>query len=121
MLASITFFFYPDNTAALYIMWKSLRITYNLLAEQGFLPNIPGANILQYCVFTAVLFHAATVEPRSLRPSYWKFLHNLSGGRISVMDRRSFDAFGLDTHAQIMDTIKKTKTVSYIKYAFGRW
>lgn len=121
MLASVAFLSYPDKTAALYIMWKAMQITYNMLADQGYLPHVPGATILMYCAFTAVLFHAATMEPRNLRPSYWKFLHNLSGGRISVMDRRSFDVWGLNTHAQIMKTIEMTKTGSDIKYTFGRW
>ncbi|CRK95256.1 CLUMA_CG008687, isoform A [Clunio marinus] len=121
MLASVAFMSYPDKTAALYIMWKALQITYNMLSDQGYLPKVPGGVIFLYCAFTAVLFHAATFEPRNLRPSYWKFLFNLSGGRISVMDRRSFDVWGLDTHAQIMKTIEMTRTGTDIKYTFGRW
>lgn len=121
MLASLAFFSYPDKSAALYIMWKALQITYNMLADKGYLPHIPGSMIFMYCAFTAVLFHAATIEPKNLRPSYWKFLYNLSGGRIAVMDRRSFDVWGLDTHAQIMKTIEMTKTGQDIKYTFGRW
>lgn len=121
MLASIAFLSYPDKSAALYLLWKSFQITYNMLADQGFLPHIPGSTIFMYCAFTAVLFHAATIEPKNLRPSYFKFLHNLSGGRIAVMDRRSFDVWGLDTHNQIMKTIEMTRTGSEIKYMFGRW
>lgn len=92
-----------------------------MLSDEGYLPKVPGAVILMYCAFTAVLFHAASIEPLNLRLSYWKFLHNLSGGRISVMDRRKFDAFGLETHAQIMKTIETAKTGSEIKFALGRW
>lgn len=121
MLASIAFLSYPDKSAALYIMWKALQITYNMLADQGYVPNVPGAMILMYCAFTATLFHAATIEPKNLRPSYWKFLYNLSGGRIAVMDRRSFDVWGLNTQAQIMKTIEMTRSGSDIKYALGRW
>ena len=112
---------YPDKTAALYIMWKMLQITYNLLARRDYVPKIPGFSIFLYCAFTAVLFHAALIEPNSLRPSYWKFLHGLSGGRVSVMDRRTFDVWGLDTHAQVLKTLALTKTGTDIKYCVGRF
>jgi hypothetical protein len=121
ILASFAFLSYPDKTAALYIMWKTIQISYNMLADEGYVPHVPGATIFLYCAFTAVLFHAASLEPLNLRQSYWKFLQNLSGGRIAVMDRRRFDQWGLDTHAQIMKVIETTKTTSDIKFALGRW
>lgn len=102
-------------------MWKSLQITAEMLCEEGYLPKVPCSTVLIYSLFTAVLFHAATFEPLNLRSSYWKFLHGLSGGRIAVMDRRSFDVWGLNTHEQIMKTIEMTKTPVDIKYSFGRW
>lgn len=73
LLASASFISYPDNSAALYIMWKSLQISYNLLERNGYAPNIPGFMLFLYCASTATLFHAATMEPLNLRPSYWKF------------------------------------------------
>lgn len=55
---SIAFLSYPDKSEVLHIMWKLFQITYkyNMLADQGFLPLIPGATILMYCAF----------EPRNL-------------------------------------------------------
>lgn len=104
LLASVAFAFYSDNTIALYIMWKTLQvieiaikkrifikiiltwllnlqITYNWGIEKGYLPRVPGFTVMLYAVSTALLFHAATIEPQNLRPSYWKFLHSISGGR----------------------------------------
>lgn len=49
--------------------------------DKGYLPKIPGFTEFLYCFSTAVLFHAAILEPTNLRPSYWKFLHSISGGR----------------------------------------
>ncbi|KAG5679152.1 hypothetical protein PVAND_008743 [Polypedilum vanderplanki] len=121
LLASIAFLSYPDRTAALYIFWKTLQLTYNKFCDEGYLPRVPGSTIILYSVFTAVLFHAATFEPMNLRSSYWKFLHGLSGGRIAVMDRRTFDVWGLNTHAQILKAIEVTKTSNDIKYSLGRW
>lgn len=102
-------------------MWKALQITYNMLHEEGWVPKVPAATILIYSAFTAVLFHCATFEPLNMRSSYFKFLHGLSGGRITVMDRRSFDVWGLDSHAQVMKAIEITKTTNDIKYSMGRF
>ncbi|ETN68000.1 transmembrane protein 135 [Anopheles darlingi] len=110
LLASLAFGFYADNTIALYIMWKTLQITYNWGIDQGYLPKVPGFTVLLYSASTALLFHAATIEPKNLRPSYWKFLHSISGGRICIMDRSGFDAYGLDTTGQIRTMMNLCKT-----------
>uniref|UniRef100_A0A182Q5D5 Transmembrane protein 135 N-terminal domain-containing protein n=1 Tax=Anopheles farauti TaxID=69004 RepID=A0A182Q5D5_9DIPT len=110
LLASAAFAFYSDNTIALYIMWKTLQITYNWGIEQGYLPRVPGFTVMLYAASTALLFHAATIEPENLRPSYWKFLHSISGGRICIMDRSGFDVYGLNTSGQIQSMMKLCKT-----------
>ena len=105
ILASTSFMIYPDNTIALYVLWKALQVcsciykiklmlknflywfsdffqlSWNDGVEKGKLPEIKWFVIFLYCLSTAVLFHAAIVEPQNLRISYWKFLYNLSGGR----------------------------------------
>uniref|UniRef100_A0A182FHE7 Transmembrane protein 135 N-terminal domain-containing protein n=1 Tax=Anopheles albimanus TaxID=7167 RepID=A0A182FHE7_ANOAL len=86
------------------------KITYNWGIEQGYLPKVPGFTVLLYSASTALLFHAATIEPKNLRPSYWKFLHSISGGRICIMDRSSFDVYGLDTTGQIRMMMNLCKT-----------
>lgn len=100
LIASVAFGYYADSTIALYIMWKMLQVvsaeiaevrhflsvtfqmTYNWGIEKGYAPKIPGFTVLLYCASTALLFHAATLEPLALRPSYWKFLYSISGGRL---------------------------------------
>ncbi|XP_058064917.1 transmembrane protein 135-like [Anopheles bellator] len=110
LLASAAFGFYADNTIALYIMWKTLQIIYNWGIDKGYLPRVPGFTVLLYAASTALLFHAATLEPENLRPSYWKFLYSISGGRICVMDRSGFDVYGLDTSGQVSTMMKLCKT-----------
>ena len=79
------------------------------MVESGYLPKIPYGTILLYCFSTAVLFHTAILEPQNLRPSYYKFLHSLSGGRIAVMNRECLDPFGLDTSKHHRDVMTKLK------------
>lgn len=109
-LASLSFSNYPDNSIALYLIWKMMHITYNIGVEKKIVPSVPGFTILLYCVSTATLFHAATMEPKNLRPSYWKFLVNLSGNRILYMDRKPFDVYGLETSKAVAQMVKRTRS-----------
>uniref|UniRef100_A0A8D8YHK3 Transmembrane protein 135 n=1 Tax=Cacopsylla melanoneura TaxID=428564 RepID=A0A8D8YHK3_9HEMI len=93
LLASLAFCLYKDNTIALYVFWKTLQILYVLHSARGTLPTVPHASVLFHCVSTAILFHAAIFEPHNLRPSYWKFLHAVSGGRFAVMDRQHLGTY----------------------------
>ncbi|XP_055608144.1 transmembrane protein 135-like [Uranotaenia lowii] len=116
LIASVAFGFYQDTTIALYIMWKTLQMTYNWGIEKGYVPKIPGFTVFLYCASTALLFHAATLEPMNLRPSYWKFLHSISGARISVMDRSGFDVYGLGTSQQIAEAVRLYKTPAVLQF-----
>lgn len=116
LIASVAFGYYSDTTIALYIMWKTLQMSYNWGIEKGYVPKIPGFTVLLYCASTALLFHAATLEPMNLRPSYWKFLHSISGGRIAVMDRSGFDVYGLNTSGQIREVSKMCNTQQVLKF-----
>ncbi|XP_037035408.1 transmembrane protein 135-like [Bradysia coprophila] len=116
LLASLSFASYPDTTVALYVMWKMLQITYNIGNSKGYLPTVPHFTFLLYCASTATLFHAATLEPLNLRPSYWKFLHSLSGGRVAGMDRLALDAYGLETSKQLVEMLKRTKTSMHVRF-----
>ncbi|KAH8248336.1 hypothetical protein KR032_001194 [Drosophila birchii] len=106
LISSVAFTMYPDNTVALYVMWKALQILCAKGQERGILPHIPHFMLFLYSFFTAVLFHAGILEPKSLRPSYYKFLQAISGDRLSRFNLSAFDAFGLGSQQQALDTIK---------------
>lgn len=118
LIASLSFVFYPDNTASLYVMWKALQILWNDGVEKGKVPEVKWFAIFLYCFSTAVLFHAAIVEPQNLRASYWKFLVNISGGRIAAMSRLPLDEFGLETSQFLQQVLKKTNTTDKYNYSF---
>eukprot|EP00099_Drosophila_melanogaster_P009627 NP_001262370.1 uncharacterized protein Dmel_CG11737, isoform B [Drosophila melanogaster] len=111
LIASISFTQYPDNTVALYVMWKALQILCTKGQEHGIVPHIPNFMLFLYSFFTAVLFHAGILEPKSLRPSYYKFLQAISGDRLSKFNLSAFDVFGLSSQQQALDTIKALNIV----------
>jgi len=80
-------------------------------SNDGLFPNLPRANIFFYCFSTAILLHAAILEPHNLRPSYWKFLQSLSGETIGLIDRNYLDMFGLKSSESLERVLKKYKPV----------
>lgn len=118
LVAGIAFSMFPNNTVALYVMWKSLQLYWNRGVEKGYLPEYKWFVVILYSLSTALLLHAAIVEPQNLRPSYWKFLYNLSGGRIASMSRIPLDKFGLESSKCLNDILKATKTTNNLNYSF---
>lgn len=112
LAGGLAFTAYKSNTISLYFMWKALHILWNDLADKKLVPEVKWFAVILYSFCTAVLFHAAIVEPQNLRPSYWKFLHNISGGRISAMSRIPINEFGLETSKHLADVLKATNTTN---------
>ncbi|XP_034114725.2 transmembrane protein 135 [Drosophila albomicans] len=109
LIASFTFKLYPDNTVALYVMWKALQILCGIGQENGIVPHIPNFMLYLYAFFTAVLFHAGIMEAQSLRPNYYKFLQAISGERLNKFNLNAFDVFGLNTQGQTDEMLKSLK------------
>ncbi|XP_017880162.1 transmembrane protein 135-like isoform X3 [Ceratina calcarata] len=118
LIGGLTFTTYKSNTISLYFMWKALQLLWYDLAEKGIVPEVKWFAIFLYCFNTAVVFHAAIVEPQNLRSSYWKFLHNVSGGRIAAMSRTPIDKFGLNTSKHLADVLKATNTTDKMIFHF---
>ncbi|TDG39299.1 hypothetical protein AWZ03_014280 [Drosophila navojoa] len=111
LVASVAFTQYPDNTVALYVMWKAIQILCSMGQERGILPRIPNFMLYTYAFFTAVLFHAGIMEAQSLRPNYYKFLQAISGERLNKFNLSAFDVFGLNTQQQTNEMLKSLKIV----------
>ncbi|XP_023168006.2 transmembrane protein 135 [Drosophila hydei] len=111
LVASLAFTQYPDNTVALYVMWKAIQILSSMGQDRGILPRIPNFMLYTYAFFTAVLFHAGIMEAQSLRPNYYKFLQAISGERLNKFNLSAFDIFGLNTQRQTNEMLKSLKIV----------
>jgi len=78
-------------------------------SNDGLFPDLPQANIVFYSLSGAIIFHAAILEPNNVRPSYWKFLQNLSGESIAYFNRQCLDIFGLKSSQSLEKVFKKFK------------
>lgn len=94
-----------------YSIMYYFQIMYVKGSNVGLFPELPQANILFYCCSSAILFHAAVLEPHNLRPSHWKFAQSLFGEIIEQVDRHYFDKFGLKSSESIERVLKKYNPV----------
>jgi hypothetical protein len=118
LIASVTFMAYPNTTVALYFMWKMLQLLWNNAVENKKVPEIKWFASLLLCFSAALLLHTAILEPQNLRSSYFKFLYNVSGGRIAVMSRLPLDMFGLETSKHLQGVLGKTKITDQLCFSF---
>lgn len=63
-------------------------------AHEKKVPLIPWFDSILYALSTALVFHAAVLEPQAMRPAYYRFLSRLTGGHVSEVNRPMMDCFG---------------------------
>ncbi|KAB7497382.1 Transmembrane protein [Armadillidium nasatum] len=95
--AALGMLFNSSPSLALYSFWKALETLYSKGVEAEVLPIIPGGIELLYSFSTAYLFHCAVWENFNLKPSYWRFLMDLTSGKIAGYNRILLDGYGLDS------------------------
>jgi len=115
-MGSIGLLHFPNTTVSLYLMFKSLQLLYNWGVAQGKVPEVPNFSLIMYGFFTSVLCHSTVLEAQSMRPSYYKFIETISGGRLSRFNMKSFEAFGVHSQDQANQVIKKLGIVATSAY-----
>ncbi|CAF2579295.1 unnamed protein product [Rotaria sp. Silwood2] len=96
-LAGFSMIFYKSSTLAMYIMGKLLESIYFKCAHDGKVPIIPYFDSILYALSTALVLHAAVVEPQAMRPAYYRFLERLTGGYFSQVNRPLMDCYGVSS------------------------
>lgn len=79
--------------------------------------NLPGGMVILYAFATAVLFHAALVEPQKLPLAYSKFLNKLTGGCYVAMDRRHLEIFNYNSFQQLQNIVSRLNLNPCPKYS----
>ncbi|GFO05686.1 transmembrane protein 135 [Plakobranchus ocellatus] len=83
--------------AVLKTVIRIIKILYFKGIESYGFPYFKSADIFIYAFSTAFIFHAAVMEPHTLRPGYWKFLLRVTGNKFAMMNRRLLDVFGVNS------------------------
>ncbi|GBO24885.1 hypothetical protein AVEN_140306-1, partial [Araneus ventricosus] len=81
LLGGLWMKFFSSSTLSLYLFWKLLEFGYLSGIEAGSLPHVKGFQPLLLSASTALLIHASAVEPHNLKPSYWRFLQQITNNK----------------------------------------
>jgi len=93
--AGFSMLFFKSSTIAMYMMAKLIESIYFKLAHEGKLPILRWFDSFLYAASTALVFHAAVVEPQAMRPAYYRFLERLTGGHFSEVNRPMMECYGV--------------------------
>ncbi|XP_067946961.1 transmembrane protein 135-like isoform X2 [Watersipora subatra] len=96
-VAGLSLYFYRSSAVSLYVFIRLIDLLVKRLSTKGWLPTVENGYVYLYTLTTALLFHAAIWSPHNIRPPYWKFMLNITGGKFKEMNRRLIDKkFGTD-------------------------
>lgn len=86
----------PKSSLSMYVMWKAVEQYYLLAASrEGKLKQCHNFTVSTiYACSAATILYTFALEPRFVRPSYMKFLDNLSNHRLHQLNRMVLDVFG---------------------------
>lgn len=84
----------PKSSLSMYVMWKAVEQYYLLANSQGKVAYFNFQILTIYSVSAATILYTFALEPRFVRPSYMKFLDNLSNHRLHQLNRMVLDVFG---------------------------
>lgn len=93
-VAGLSMFWAPRSSLSMYIMWKAIEQYYLMAAREGKIPYFNFSIMTIYSFSAAALLYTFALEPGLMRPSYMKFLDNLSDHRLHQLNRMVLDVFG---------------------------
>lgn len=96
-VAGLSMLWAPRSSLSMYIMWKAVEQYYLLAAKQGKVKYFDFTILSIYAASAATILYAFALEPRFVRPSYMKFLDNLSDHRLHQLNRMVLDVFGTES------------------------
>ncbi|KAH9423898.1 hypothetical protein DERP_005482 [Dermatophagoides pteronyssinus] len=95
MLASLsTIRLASDQSMILYLFWKSIEALFNVGVKQGYITNERFWIIFIYSLSCSQIFYSAILEPKQMKPSYKRFLDQISQNRLRYINRNVLEVFG---------------------------
>lgn len=93
-VAGLSMLWAPRSSLSMYVMWKAVEQYYLQAARRGQVRLFEFTILTIYAVSAATILYTFALEPRFVRPSYMKFLDNLSDHRLHQLNRMVLDVFG---------------------------
>ncbi|PRP80035.1 transmembrane protein [Planoprotostelium fungivorum] len=80
-VSGLSMFYSPSTEIAMYFASKAAEGAFRTGVDNGYVRTVPKGDVMLFTLGCGILFYACVIEPFNLRPSYQKFLVNVSGGR----------------------------------------
>lgn len=96
LVAGMSMLWAPKPSISMYIMWKAIEQHFLLAARQGKIRYFDFSVMTIYSISAAFLLYIFALEPSLMRPSYMKFIDNLSDHRLHQLNRMVLDVFGTE-------------------------
>jgi hypothetical protein len=85
--------FAPKPTLSIYVIWKCLEQYFFLAVKNGQIVRADQMVGVVYAVSVNILLYVFALQPKFIRPSYMKFIDNLSDHRLHQVNRMVLDIF----------------------------
>lgn len=86
-LSGCSMFFAPRSTLSIYVIWKCLEQYFFLAVKNGHIKHANEFVGLVYSVSVNILLYVFALQPNFIRPSYMKFIDNISDHRLHQVNR----------------------------------
>lgn len=86
-ISGLSMLFAPRSTLSTYVLWKCLEQYFFLGVQEGKIKNPDQIICLVYAISTNVLLYIFALEPRFIRPSYMKFIDEISDHKLHQVNR----------------------------------
>ncbi|OQR66586.1 transmembrane protein-like, partial [Tropilaelaps mercedesae] len=83
-----------STSIALHLFWKVVENYYMVALKRGIAPRIFLGTELIYTLSTAFILFNAVMEPHNVRPSYLRFLNNITGTGLARVNRHPIEMLG---------------------------
>jgi hypothetical protein len=93
-VAGLSMLWSPKSSLSLYVMWKAIEQYYLIAAHKGKIPYFNFSIMSIYSFSAATLLYIFALDPSLIRPSYMRFIDNLSDHRLHQLNRMVLDVFG---------------------------
>lgn len=80
-------FWAPKSTLSIYVIWKCLEQYFFLATKNEQIKHADQVICTLYAVSVSVLLYVFAIEPSFIRPSYMKFIDNISDHRLHQVNR----------------------------------
>lgn len=93
-VAGLAMLWAPRSSLSMYVMWKAVEQYYLQSVRLGQVRYFEFTILTIYSISAATILYTFALEPKFVRPSYMKFLDNLSDHRLHQLNRMVLDVFG---------------------------